>query len=83
MRSISTPILIVAAQGHYFIRDGEQIFEESASVDKEFIVVEGMTHGLSNCSDCAKFHNTGPYTNLPANLWNRVAAWITERFPLF
>ncbi len=82
VRSISVPILVVAAQGHYFIRDGEQIFEEAASIDKNFIVVEGMTHGLGNCTACAVFHGTGPYTNVPANLWNHVANWISSHIPL-
>jgi pimeloyl-ACP methyl ester carboxylesterase len=78
--NISVPILVVAAQGHYFIRDGEQIYEESASADRDFIVVEGMTHGLSNCTACAAFHGTGPYTNVPLNLWNYVANWANARF---
>lgn len=80
VRSISVPILVIAAQGHYFIRDGEHIYEESASLDKEFIVIEGMTHGLGNCPACAAFHGTGPYTNVPANLWNYVADWVNDRF---
>jgi len=83
VRSISVPILVVAAQGHYFIRDGEQIFQEAASIDKNFILIEGMNHGLGNCTPCATFHGTGPYTNIPANLWNYVSGWITPRFPLF
>ena len=80
VRVISVPILAVAAQGHYFIRDGEQIFQEAASIDKNFIVVEGMTHGLGNCTACATYHATGPYSNVPANLWNHVAAWAAARF---
>jgi len=78
--SISVPILVVAAQGHYFIRDGEEIYENSASADKDFIVVEGMTHGLGNCTACAAFHGTGPYTNVVLNLWNYVADWANARF---
>ena len=75
IRTISVPAVVIAAQGHYFIRDGEQIFEELASVDKEFLVIEGMNHNLGNCTACATFHGTGPYTNIPLNLWNYVAAW--------
>ena len=75
VRTISVPAVVIAAQGHYFIRDGEQIFEELASTDKEFLVIEGMNHNLGNCTACATFHGTGPYTNIPANLWNYVAAW--------
>jgi hypothetical protein len=77
VRKISVPATVIAAQGHYFIRDGEQIFEELASSDKEFFVIEGMNHNLGNCTACATFHGTGPYTNIPANLWNYVAAWAT------
>ncbi len=80
VRSISVPALVIAAQGHYFIRDGEQIFGELAIADKEFIVIEGMTHNLGNCTECAAFHRTGPYTNVPRNLWNYVAAWTHARF---
>lgn len=75
VRQISVPAVVIAAQGHYFIRDGEQIFEELASTDKEFLVVEGMNHGLGNCTQCATFHGTGPYTNVPLTLWNYVRDW--------
>lgn len=75
VRTLSLPAVVIAVQGHYFIRDGELIFEELASTDKEFIVIEGMNHNLGNCTDCAAFHGTGPYTNIPLNLWNYVAAW--------
>ena len=78
---ISVPILVMAMQGHYFIRDGEHIYESSASSDKEFVVVEGATHGLGNCPQCAAFHGTGPYTNVPLNLWNYVRDWANVRFP--
>ena len=81
VRTISVPAVVIAAQGHYFIRDGEQIFEELASTDKEFLVIEGMNHNLGNCGPCATFHNTGPYTNIPLNLWNYVANWAVTHIP--
>ena len=80
VREISVPILVMAMQGHYFIRDGEEIYEESASADKDFAVVEGATHNLGNCPACAAFHGTGPYTNVPLNLWDYVADWTNARF---
>jgi hypothetical protein len=80
VREISVPILVMTMQGHYFIRDGEQIYEESASADKDFVVVEGAIHNLGNCPECAAFHGTGPYTNVPLNLWNYVADWANARF---
>ncbi len=61
-------------QGHYFIRDGEYIYLSSASRDKEYIVVQGATHGLGNCSNCPG----GPYVNVSRNLWNYVAAWANK-----
>ena len=78
--NISVPTLVMAMQGHYFIRDGEYIYESSASIDKQFVVVEGATHGLGNCNECAAFHQTGPYTNVPLNLWNYVRDWANARF---
>lgn len=32
------PILVVAMQGHYFIRDGEYIYETATSSDKKFLL---------------------------------------------
>ena len=78
--NISVPTLVMAMQGHYFIRDGEYIYESSASKDKQFVVVEGATHGLGNCNACADYHGTGPYTNVPRNLWNYVRDWANSRF---
>ncbi len=77
---IHVPTLVMAMQGHYFIRDGEYIYESSASMDKQFVIVEGATHGLGNCNACAALHGTGPYMNVPLNLWNYVANWANARF---
>ena len=74
------PILVMAMQGHYFIRDGEHIYESSASADKDYIVVEGATHGLAPCTACAAFHGTGPYNNARTNLFNYVRDWVNARF---
>jgi len=45
---IHVPTLVMAMQGHYFIRGGEYIYESAASLDKQYVVVEGATHGLGN-----------------------------------
>ena len=79
LQNVSIPLLVMAMGGHYFIRDSEIFFDMAASADKEFVVVEGATHGLGNCTACAAFHGTGPYTNVPLNLWNYVANWV-KRF---
>jgi hypothetical protein len=80
LQNVSIPLLVMAMGGGPFIRDSEIFFDMAVSADKEFVVVEGATHGLDNCTECAAFHGTGPYTNVPLNLWNQVAAWTNARF---
>jgi pimeloyl-ACP methyl ester carboxylesterase len=80
VREISVPILVVAMQGHYFIRDGEYIYETSASADKEFIVLEGANHGLGPCAPCAALHNNADYSNARINLFNHIRDWVNERY---
>ena len=46
LRNVTVPILITAMGGHYFIRDNEIHYEAAASADKDFIVLEGATHGI-------------------------------------
>ena len=79
VRRISVPILVVAMQGHYFIRDGEFIHETSRSADKDFIVLEGATHGLGPCVPCGTLHNAD-YGNARINLFNYVRDWVGARY---
>jgi pimeloyl-ACP methyl ester carboxylesterase len=77
---ISVPILVMAMQGHYFIRDGEHIYETAASVDKDFVVVEGANHGLSPCTPCSQLHGGADFSNARINLFNYVRDWVNARF---
>jgi pimeloyl-ACP methyl ester carboxylesterase len=77
---ISAPILVMAMQGHYFLRDGEHIYESSASADKDFVVVEGANHGLSPCAPCSALHGNADYSNARINLFNYVRDWANARF---
>ena len=79
VRSISIPILVVAMQGHYFIRDGEYIYETSNSTDKSFIVLEGANHGLGPCTPCATLHNAD-YSQARVNLFNHIRDWVNLRY---
>jgi hypothetical protein len=36
-------MMMMSMGGHYFVKDGETIFDLSASKDKDFIVVEGRS----------------------------------------
>lgn len=76
--AITAPTLIVAMGAHYFIRDSEIHYEMSASRDKEFMVIEGATHGLTPCSACET--TPGEYANSSRNFFDYVAAWLKARF---
>jgi pimeloyl-ACP methyl ester carboxylesterase len=75
---VTIPTLITAMGAHYFIRDSEIHYERSASRDKEFIVIEGATHGISPCTACET--TPGQYGNSEKNFFDYVAKWITARF---
>ena len=76
--SVTIPLLITAMGAHYFIRDNEIHYEMAASDDKDFIVVEGATHGGSPCTGCETTH--GQYANSVTNFFDYVASWIDARY---
>jgi pimeloyl-ACP methyl ester carboxylesterase len=78
--NISVPILVMSMQGHYFIRDGDYIYESSASKDKDFVVVEGATHGLSPCTPCSALRGNADYSNARINMFNYIRDWANARF---
>ena len=82
LQKVAVPLLVVAMGGHYFIRDGEVISSMAASKDKEFIVIEGATHGGTPCKECMapgqKYD--GRYDNTIKNSYDYVAKWINARF---
>jgi pimeloyl-ACP methyl ester carboxylesterase len=75
---ISVPILITAMGGHYFIRDNEIHYEMAASHDKDFVVIEGATHGITPCTACEK--TPGQYSNATRNWADYVQRWVNSRF---
>jgi hypothetical protein len=78
LQNISVPILIGAMGGHYFIQDNEFHYEVAASTDKDFIVVEGATHGITPCVPCEQF--PGQYSNTVKNFFDYIGSWINARF---
>jgi pimeloyl-ACP methyl ester carboxylesterase len=78
VEKISIPLLVTAMGAHYFIRDSEIHYEAAASRDKEFIVIEGATHGIAPCKPCEK--TPGQYSNSEKNFYDYVANWIRARF---
>jgi len=77
-QSISIPILITAMGAHYFIRDNEIHYDTAISADKEFIVIEGATHGFAPCTACET--TPGQYANSQKNFFDYAAKWIAARF---
>jgi len=78
LKGISTPLLVTAMGAHYFVRDNEIHYEMAASKDKDFVVIEGATHGIRPCAACEK--TPGQYSNSVRNFFDYVSGWITARF---
>jgi pimeloyl-ACP methyl ester carboxylesterase len=79
VRVISVPVLVMAMQGHYFIRDGELIYDNAASTDKDLAFVEGAIHGLDACTRCSEVTGVD-YSNARKNLFDYVAAWTNAHY---
>jgi hypothetical protein len=82
LQVVSVPLLVMAMSGHYFIRDGEIIFDHAASRDKEYVIVEGAVHGGTPCTACMPDGEKydGRYDNAVKNNFDFVTNWINSRF---
>jgi hypothetical protein len=78
LQRITVPILILGMGGHYFLRDNEVHYEVSASPDKEYVVIEGASHGIRPCKACETFSDQ--YSNTVKNTFDYVQKWINARF---
>jgi hypothetical protein len=78
LQQMTIPLLVTAMGGHYFIRDAEQYFDTAASVDKDFYVIEGATHGGTSCTACQT--TPGQYSNVTKNLFDLMQRWMEARF---
>ncbi|HKY08067.1 MAG TPA: hypothetical protein VJQ55_07500 [Candidatus Binatia bacterium] len=78
LQKVTIPLLVTAMGAHYFIRDSEQFFDMAASADKDFLVIEGASHGGTPCTACEQF--PGQYSNTVKNLFDQIASWINARF---
>ncbi len=63
-------------------RNSELIYDYAASKDKDFIAVEGATHGGLPCTACMPDGEAydGRFDNAVANDFDYVADWIRSRF---
>ena len=75
---VTVPLLVTAMGAHYFVRDNELHYQVAASKDKDFVVIEGATHGIRPCTACER--TPGQYSNTVRNFFDYVARWITARY---
>ena len=82
VQHISVPVLVSAMTGHYFVRNSELIYDFTASKDKDFIAIEGATHGGRPCTACMPNGQEydGRYDNVVKNDFDFLTKWINERF---
>jgi pimeloyl-ACP methyl ester carboxylesterase len=78
LQHVSVPLLVTAMGAHYFVRDNEIHYEVAASKDKDFVVIEGATHGIRPCTACER--TPGQYSNSVRNFFDYVQRWIAARY---
>jgi len=78
LQKITVPILILGMGGHYFLRDNEIHYEVSASSDKEYVIIDGASHGIRPCKICET--TPGQYANTVKNTFDYMQKWINARF---
>lgn len=78
VQSISVPVLFAAMGAHYFIRDNERHYDLARSKDRDFVVIEGATHGFTPCTECET--TPGQYGNSVKNMFDYMAKWMNERY---
>ena len=78
LKNVTVPLLVTAMGAHYFVRDNEIHYDVAASKDKDFVVIEGATHGIRPCTVCEK--TPGQYGNSVKNFFDYVSHWIAARY---
>ena len=78
LQAISIPLLVTAMGGHYFIRDNEIHYEFAKSKDKDFVIIEGATHGQMPCVPCEISGTVLQHRQKTSSI--TVRNWINERF---
>jgi len=81
LQNVSVPLLAAANQASFqnLIQEVEINYLYAKSTDKDFIVVEGATTGVTPCTNCLLPAST--YSNVTNNFLNYAAKWINDRFP--
>lgn len=80
LQQVSVPLLAAANQASFqnLIQEVEINYFYGKSTDKDFIVVEGATTGVTPCTNCPL--PASAYSNVTNNFFNYAAKWINDRF---
>jgi hypothetical protein len=80
LQQVTVPLLAAANQASFqnLIDEVEINYFDARSRDKDFIVVEGATTGVTPCTNCAL--PASNYSNVTKNFFDYAAKWITARF---
>lgn len=76
VQHVRAPSLFTASQGNPYVVDNETMFELSGAALKDYVVIEGATHGMDNCAAC----DGAPYQNVRRNFFDYLAAWMNGGF---
>jgi hypothetical protein len=81
LQNVTVPLLAVANQASFqnLIQEVEINYLYARSADKDFIVVEGATTGVTPCTNCPLPAST--YSSVTKNFFDYAAQWINDRFP--
>jgi hypothetical protein len=78
----TTPFLIVANGGYYFIVLDEIIYDNAFSTDKTYAIEEGSVHGGGPCTECAVARGLPPdwYGDTATRTYQFMAEWLAARY---
>jgi hypothetical protein len=79
----TTPLLIVANSGHYFLRLDEMIYDNAtATLDKTYAIEEGAVHGGTECTACETLLGlpAGFYGDTFGRTADFMAEWLAARY---
>jgi hypothetical protein len=81
--NMTTPLLIDANSGHYFLRLDEMIYDNAtATLDKTYAIEEGSVHGGTECTACESLLGlpAGYFGDTLGRTMNFMAEWLAARF---
>ena len=79
----TTPLLIVANSGHYFLRFDEMIFDNAtATLDKTYAIEEGAVHVGTECTACETLLGlpNGFFGDTLGRTMDFMAEWLSARY---